>query len=215
MELAEVPGRNVPLAASELQSYIDALPRLLTANLTLLVSGELNTAVEVNGFYGPGSLTIVSGSGGFTLGGQLHIQNCSAFIYITRMDFQEPAGIVGDNGVISAERCGCVRVFKCGFTGLGEKSGAAAVEALNGTHLNLSSVQVAGFHTAVLAGQGSILSIDASEGENLSEFRNNARGAYAWRGGIVLLSPNIPDTLGGSANLKFGGLIASADGTLL
>jgi len=215
VELTEVPSRHVPLAASELQAYINALPRLLTEHLYLEPTGKLDTAVEVNNFYGPGGLTIV-GNRGFSMRNALRIQNCSLSVIVHTIEFQERADIGSVNAImVYAERSGQVRIYNCGFTGLGAESVARAVTAQMNSAIQMTRVRISGFYNAVMSDCGSILSIGNSEGENISEFSGNAVGAYVWGGGIVLLGAGIPDLLGGNAHQKFGGIIAKSDGTLL
>lgn len=214
VELSAIPSRRVELAASELQSYIDAMPRLLTEKLILGVTGDLGTAVEVKGFYGPGDLTIV-GSGKFTLQNALCIEGCSIFVYIRSIEFQERAGMVG-NGLLTVSRSGYVYAYDCDFTGLGAGSNICGVKAEEGSPVLLGSVKISNCMYAVLAGNTGVLSIDSAGADTPPcEFSGNAEGAYVWNGGIVLLGSGIPDTLGGAANRKFGGIIAKADGTLL
>ncbi len=218
VELAEVPSRYVPLAASELQSYINALPRLLTEYLYLEPAGELDTAVEVKDFYGPGRLTIV-GNRGFTMRNALRVLDCALPVRVHTIEFQEWAGVIGVSGVsavmVFAERSGRVEIYNCGFTGLGAKSVTRAAAAQINSSVQMTRVRISGCANAVMSDCGSILSIGASEGENISEFSGNAVGAYVWGGGMVLLGAGIPDLLGGNAHQKLGGIIAKADGTPL
>jgi len=213
VELTEVPSRHVPLAASELQSYINAMPRLLTEHLYLEPAGKLDTAVEVSNFYGPGGLTIV-GNRGFSMRNALHIQNCSLPVMVHTIEFQERADMSSPI-MVYAERSGQVRIYNCGFTGLGAESVARAAAAQMISAIQMTRVRISGFYNAVMSDCGSILSFGTSEGENISAFSGNAVGAYAWGGGMVLLGAGIPDLLGGNAHQKLGGIIAKADGTLL
>ena len=52
------PRRDVSLSASELQAYLDTLPRLLTEHYVITLSGTASEEVSVNGFYGCGSLLL-------------------------------------------------------------------------------------------------------------------------------------------------------------
>lgn len=54
----DISTRAVTVAAAELQAYIDALPRLLTEQITVKVTGTLSDSLYIQGFYGSGALTI-------------------------------------------------------------------------------------------------------------------------------------------------------------
>lgn len=71
------PQRYVTMPASELQDYLDALPRLLTENHIITLSGTCSQAVYMKGFYGCGSLTLRADNLGdcvFTRG--VFVENC-------------------------------------------------------------------------------------------------------------------------------------------
>ena len=53
------PTRTVSLAASELRSYIDHLPRMLTEDLHITVNGTVADRLTIDGFFGSGSIRIV------------------------------------------------------------------------------------------------------------------------------------------------------------
>ena len=52
------PQRYVTVPASELQTYLDALPRLLTEDHVITLRGTNSNIVSVKDFYGCGSLTL-------------------------------------------------------------------------------------------------------------------------------------------------------------
>ena len=56
VEKTAISGREVTVAAAELQVYINALPRLRTENLAITVTGDLTQKLVLSGFYGSGSL---------------------------------------------------------------------------------------------------------------------------------------------------------------
>lgn len=214
VELTAVKSVSVTLDAAELQSYLDALPRLLMEHHTLSVSGELATEVRVKDFYGPGYIQIYGGSG-FTMRNVLRISNCSTIMDIHSVEFQEREGHTGSEGMLAVDHSFYVSVDNCGFTGRGASSNAAAVTASHGSRVRMSRAQISALLYSVEAFNNSYLSIDKSSAESPSTFENNLKGAFVSSGGIILLSPGIPDTLGGAANVKLGGIIAKSDGTLL
>jgi len=208
VELAELPSRRVYLAASELQAYINAMPRLVTESLYLDVTGELDTAVEVKNFYGPGTLTIV-GNRGFTIRNTLSITDCAVFVYIYGVNLQErEMDDVLFKTLLNAERSRCVSCSHCCFTGLGNGTQSAAIRAVQETMFEVSQAKISGCKIAAIGGHSSVLSIESSE------FNGNVTGVHA-EGGMVLLGSGIPDLLGANTNVKLGGIIVKADGTLL
>lgn len=214
IELTETKSRYVELRASELQAYIDALPRFLTEKLSLLVSGELETAVELKHFCGPGLLVVNGKSrGNFTLRNRLFVQNCTVPIHLYNIEFQEREGLTSP--LLYVEDSGCVYCYACDFRGLGAQSRYAAVFVDNGSRVRLGSARISGCFVAAEACRASILSVENGVEDADCEFRDNGTGAYVWENGIILLDPKVPDTLGGSANGKRGGLIAKGNGTLL
>ena len=203
--------RTVRLEASGLQNYLDRLPRLLTEYLTLEVSGELSSAVEIRDFYGPGNLTVVSSSGGFTSRG-IRVTHCSVFVYLKNIAFQEREDMTPNDALLDVQHCGhFVQVVYCGFTGLGGAGRCIGVQAAYGSRVEMGNCLASGLGVVVQAARGSIITADGDS----SSYEDNAVGAYVWHGGIVLLTSPVPDTLGAPANKKYGGLIAKTDGTLL
>ena len=57
------PQRYVTVPASELQTYLDALPRLLTEHHVITLRGTNSNIVSVKDFYGCGSLTLRADKG--------------------------------------------------------------------------------------------------------------------------------------------------------
>lgn len=211
VELASPVKRTVRLEASGLQNYLDRLPRLLTEYLTLEVSGELSSAVEIRDFYGPGNLTVVSSSGGFTSRG-IRVTHCSVFVYLKNIAFQEREDMTPNDALLDVQHCGnFVQVVYCGFTGLGGAERCIGVQAAYGSRVEMGNCLASGLGVVVQAARGSIITADGDS----SSYEDNAIGAYVWHGGIVLLTSPVPDTLGAPANKKYGGLIAKTDGTLL
>ena len=211
VEKTDISRRTIKVAASELQAQINALPRLLTESLTLEVTGELDTAVEVKNFYGSGYLTIVAGSGGFTLRNKMQVSACSVFVYIKNIEFQERAGMTSNDALLHIDNCGNIHVSQCGFTGLDEAGRCTGALATYGSRVVMGSCRAAGLGVAVHAARSAIISIDGSE----PSYQDNKIGAYVWHGGIVMLTYPAPDTLGAPTNEKSGGLIVKSNGTLL
>ena len=212
VELADVPARVVNLAASEFQAYLDSLPRLVTEALNLKVTGELSTAVELSRFYGPGSITIDPPGSGFTLKNTLSIMYCALPVTVYPTNFQEPENSEEAAALVDIDRCGSlVKLHGCSFTGLGTASKYTGVRASYGSGAVMGSCHASGLNAVAQASNGASITVGGSD----SSYQDNKTGAYVWHGGTIMLTSPVPDTLGGSVNLKQGGLIVKSNGTLL
>lgn len=211
---AAVPVKYVTLAASELQDYLDNLPKLLTEYFDISVTGELNSAVNVENFYGAGSIQIYGGAG-FQMKNILSFFNCSVPISIHSIEFQENEKHTGANGLLKISSCNFASIFNCGFSGRGNESLGAALELRDGSVAYARKMRVSGMLYALEAFSSSAIGFYPSSGQNISIFENNINGAYVLSGGMVFLSSGMPDTLGGTANVKVGGIIVKGNGTLL
>lgn len=208
----KVPNFTVELTAEELPAYVGSLPRFLTKNYIIKVSGETESELVVTGFHGSGSIDI---RGEATLG-KVMVDNCSAFVKFQNIVFHEPAAGLGPGAAIfSAENASLVYLQNCGIAGqyktLPEAAAAYGLSVYRG-NLSTKNISIQGCNHAVIAGYGATVSVRAEAASNISD---NNNGAYVYNGGIVLLSGSAPDTLGGASNAKSGGIIAKANGTLL
>ena len=100
VEKTAISGQTVTLAASELQAYLNSLPRLVTDELYLYVAGELSAAVEVKNFYGPGILSISGQNGGFTMRNSMNISRCALPVYLEKIEFQEPENLAENSAML-------------------------------------------------------------------------------------------------------------------
>lgn len=205
--VSAVPSRSVTLSAGELQAYIDALPRLVAENLTLNVSGELASDVNLAGFYGPGSI-ILNGRSALTLYGTLNISRCALFLQVQSVAFDgsKKSGTYSQTLTSYSHNV----VFSgCKFNGNGTGN-VVAVNTTGMARLRAYSSEFRNLGIAVSAQDGSIIEVGGSGGA----YEGNAKGASAYSG-IILLSPRVPETLGGAANSNSAGLIVGAGGKLL
>ena len=200
-----VKNRSVTLAASGLQEYLDSLPRLVTENLTISVTGSLNTGVNLQGFYGPGSI-VINGNSNFTLYGSLQISRCNLYIAVQNVTFDgsKQSGTYSQT-ITSYSRTVAFR--NCNF--LGGPGNALAINSDGAARIIVVSPEIKNVYIAVSAQSGSIISVT---GTAVASGNKTGADAYA---GIVLLGPTIPQTLGGAANTNRSGLIVGANGTLL
>lgn len=199
------PSRTVTVAAAELPAYINALPRLLTENITINVgAGTCTDKVDIFDFYGCGSIRINgAASYGSVFSGGITIRHCLIHVDIRGVSVSANSGTV-----VGVTTAAYVYLESCKIDGSNATYCASSYE---GAHLSLTSCTLSNCSSgsAILCGHTSIAALsDCSANANQT-------GAFVYRGGIVLLAGSTPDTLGGSSNKKSGGMIVKANGTLL
>ena len=200
--------RAVTVSAENLRAYILSLPRILTEKLTINVTGTATELIWIEGFYGPGSIEIAGVMGSTNLNGGVLVLSCAVMVKIHHCNIGPSSG--GTSHCVQVQNSsGCVFLDECYLNGNGSSRGLASSYSatVSFEHGGIKNQQ-----TAVLAGQSSVVSVAIQEADGAS---NNTYGAYVWWGGIILLAYNTPDLLGGASNVKNGGIIAKADGTLL
>lgn len=208
VQAVSVPGRTVEIELSALQNYLDSLPRLLTEDLTIKVTGSWTGNITVYGFYGSGSLTI-SGKDGCTLTGNMTINRCSASMQLFDMAFQAPATGLHQNSLLYATVNRHLWMQNCSFVGNGICYG---VEGYISSSICVVDCPISDCNIAVESvANGRVVVFNNS----VVTYANNTYGASVYRGGIILLGENTPDTLGAAANTHNGGIIAKANGTLI
>lgn len=208
VQAVSVPGRTVEIELSALQSYLDSLPKLLTEDLTIKVTGSWTGNITVYGFYGSGSLTI-SGKDGCTLTGNMTINRCSASMQLFDMAFQAPATGLYQNSLLYAMINRHLWMQNCSFVGNGA---CAGVEGYISSSICVVDCPISDCNIAVESvANGRVVVFNNS----VVTYANNTYGASVYRGGIILLGENTPDTLGAAANAHNGGIIAKANGTLI
>ena len=207
-----VPIREYTMDINEVQSFLDGLPRLLTEGVSITVSGTLTSQLTISDFYGSGNLWIHAETlGACVIQNAVRIDNCKAQVELSSLQLEQ-VDTIGAEGLLWVTRSPYVKVIDCTLTGCtGAVYGAGAKD---GSAMFFEGGFVSGFQIAVFAGEQSKTYVQGTSG-NTNAFQNNTTGAYVWNGGVMLLGNNVPDLLGGSANLKQGGMIVKADGTLL
>lgn len=203
-----VPGRTVEIELSALQSYLDSLPKLLTEDLTIKVTGSWTGIITVYGFYGSGHLTI-TGMDGCTLTGTMCINRCSVGMNLFDMAFHAPATGLYQNSLLYATVNRHLWMQNCSFVGNGA---CAGVEGYISSSICVVDCPISDCNIAVESvSNGRVVVFNNS----VVTYANNTYGASVYRGGIILLGENTPDTLGAAANAHNGGIIAKANGTLI
>lgn len=210
----EVPTVSVSLAASELQGYLNSLPRLVTETLLIYVSGEINEPVTVSDFYGSGSVNILSQNlGDAVFKSTVSIVNCHVLVGLGKMMWAPSAQTDGAaSAMLSVSRSIMVRTDNCEFSGEASSWNAYGVSANMDSAVTMIDCSIHHIARAVAAISGGKATV---HGTNASAFHDNTYGAYVSTGGMIFLCGSVPDILGGTVNYKNGGLIVKSDGTLL
>ena len=219
VESVTVPSKTVTLTAAELPGYIAALPRLLTANLSVFVSGDVAQAVDITGFYGSGSLWILSSASDpyqtdAAVIHKLKILNSSIRVRLSRIRFED-SGLDHGDALLEVEHGRC-EIYECSFIGKRAQTGKNqfAIRSYRNSIVTSSDIyEISGFYMAGISGYSSILSIHSGLGEPV--FQGNAYGVHAYRGGAVYLSGKTPDRVGGERNQYDGGIITGESGILI
>jgi len=208
--LAKIPAnRTVTVPMEELADYISGLPRMLTEQLTIKVSGEWTGQILITGFYGSGTLT-VQGEGTAVIHGDIQILNCGCMVLLEKLTVQATAEMAEKGGyLLYCVAALTVWVTSCTLVGKGKSIGIRAAE---GSHVNMISDSVTVCVSVVESTACSSTALVYTTGAG---YARNTYGACAYNGGLVILGPNVPDLLGGASNRKDGGAIIRQNGTLL
>lgn len=207
VEAIRVPSRTVEVAATDLPAYIEGLPRLLTENLTVRVTGSAAIPrLTCIGFYGSGLLYIqVTEGSEVKVYVQVFIDYCSVPITL------EGLRIIGDNSgagtIFAVVRTPLVVARDC-VIDRGRDIGKSGSVAQTGSRLLLERCQITHCSPAINCISGSITCAINCTGVN------NTVGVST-TGGLVMLTGTTPELMGGTTNQKNGGLIVKSNGTLL
>lgn len=201
-------AKTYTMDIGDVQAFLDGLPRLLTEEITLRVSGTLTEKLTFSGFSGCGTLRILADeAGACALPGGLEVKNCAVPLRLISLNFTDQPGSTGK--CVNLENTPYVSLESCVFSGNGSDT---ALSATGNTVVSLDISSVTGFHTAVLACRGAIVCVNCAAA---GDFSGNQYGAHVWYGGSVLLGASTPELLGGSSHVHDGGIIAKLDGTLI
>lgn len=199
-----VPSRNESVAASDLQALLDSLPKFLNDSIKIFVTGEVTTQILISGFHGSGQFDLRMN--GATLHGGMKIENCSVKVIVNNCVLDTANLSVRDALIVTKSDYVCLQGVTLTGDGTNNHWGIACG---NGSHVSCNECTINNFGRAVLCSEAAI--IDFAQGT----YSGNAYGAHVWHGGIVMLSEGAPDTLSGASNIKDGGIIVKANGTLL
>lgn len=196
-----VSYRNVEVDAAALPAYLAALPRLLTENLVIHVSGTVEEPISLNGFYGNGVLWLKADAlGDWTVKNIMTMQDCSVRVSIQNAVFID-SGAAAETyykAVVFGYNARYLEVIECTFTGDGTGKAVMVTNQASGFMLRCT---VRNFSSAVCAWGASLMSVAESGGSE------NTYGLHTYRGGIVFLDGETPELMGGASNYNSGGLI--------
>ena len=195
-----VPTEYVTLTAEELADYIADLPRLLTRNITITVSGTLTEPVVIQNFYGNGTLRIQAASlGDFVIKNtQVKIISCGAQIELDKLVFiVDETAEATDAANVHVDLSFNVWIIGSSFTGNGA---GRAIMCANHAVATLKRLTIQNYKIAVSVWDGGTGNLLSDSGEN------NTYGICVYNVGVALLSET-DLLLGGSANYNNSGLI--------
>lgn len=207
VQAVSVPSRSVTVAASELAAYIAALPRLLTENLMVnITGGTVSENLNLRYFYGPGSLQLMVVDGQTVhLTNGVAIYRCEASILLDNLSLH---GLPPGEAFVYIRESTNTWLSRCTIDGAeaaGKNLYGVNVEGLSMAYIGQCDIK--NVSTAVLASLSAAI-VSACTGSG------NTVGAYTYRGGRCYLSGGTPTLMGGNSNVNSGGPIFS-NGTLL
>ena len=197
-------AENVTLDAAELQTYLNALPRMLTKHLAITVSGTLTEPLVFQNFYGSGSINLEGGSTArTTLQNGLQVEKCDISMILRHCHIFPDT--TGNSAVCVKCSYGNLYLDECVITG---NNNSCGLEVSHGGLVVADNCSMSGHETCVLASRGGFANLNNSAS---GQFSGNTVGAQTWYGGIIVMTSSTPTLLGGSTNDKSGGLIVSGN----
>ena len=204
------------LNASELQAYLNSLPRLLTENHVITLNGTYSQVINIAGFYGCGSITLrAEAVGGCVLNHWVNITNCAIPVVLQKIKWQEPVEILGSGQSYVIVENAQVFMDECVLIG-SKDSGSQRPGGVNAQRFGALYTENCVFKTLTFCAQtyfGGYVELLANQDGTL--FEDNYMGVATYNGGIILLTGKTPDTPGSTWNSRNGGLLVSASGKVL
>ena len=216
MEKTAISGREVTVAAAELQVYINALPRLRTENLAITVTGDLTQKLVLSGFYGSGSFHFYPQNNQTVFRAGIEATNCAVLVELHNLQFQLPlVGAFDGDACVRAGAFSHVILVGCSFTGTADSLLPVPLHAHDGGIEIATSLRASYCGAVALVVRAGIAVISCSE-EDPSPLHDNHWGVHTWEGGIAIIANSYtPTLLGGTAHHHQGGAVINYDGTLV
>lgn len=202
-----VKNRAVTVEASQLKNYLNQMPRLITENLHIKVTGELTENVNLGPFFGPGSI-VIDGLSEFVMYETLNISSCNLKIIVQSMTF-DGSRRAGPYSQTITSYSRTVMFSGCNFQGGAGPGSVVSVNSNGSSGIMLYNTNIKNTYLAVSAQDGSIISVDGKT----SVFSGNAVGASVYNG-IIMLSPRVPEMLGAASHANNAGIIVGPGGKL-
>ena len=193
------------LSASELQAYLDSLPRLLTENHVITLNGTHSQIVYIKDFYGCGSITLRAANlGDCVFTKTIEITNCHVPVNMEKLKWELNAESPSTNACIICSGS-TVKAQECSVTGYVSSSGEKIGRGV--TTLEQGSVMLfnCAFHNLEIALNTYMSGFISVNGGTETDYSGNTDGVYTYYGGLVMLGNIVPPKVGGSGNVLNGG----------
>lgn len=200
------PSRTVSVDAGDLQTFLNRLPKLVTENLTIQVSGITSDFITLKSFYGSGSITIkADASAGCTFKRCIHVNDCCCNIWLDGLTFDD-AEQLEKTAMVLVWFSSNVHIMKCSFSGAGA---GIAISVSGVSHARVIECAIQNFSVALDGHNNAMIFV-----MNCSDVSGNTTGVQAGYGTITLLG-GTPNLLGGAANYKYSGALIVSTGNVL
>lgn len=217
VQASSVGSVSKSLNASELQAYLNSLPRLLTENHVITLNGTYSQVVNIVGFYGCGSITLrAEAVGDCVFHNQVNVTNCVIPIVFQKIKWQEPVEILGSGQSYVAVSSAQVFLDNCVLIGSKAGENNQRPQGVNAQRFGALYTENCVFKTLTACAQtyfGGYIELLTSQDGTL--FEDNYMGVSTYYGGIILLTNKTPDTPGSTWNSRNGGLLVGANGKVL
>ena len=193
------------LNASELQGYLDSLPRLLTEEYYITLSGTCSQIVYLKGFYGCGSITLRAANlGDCVFTKNMEIISCHVPVNMEKLKWELNAESPSDRACIVCAGS-TVNVEGCSFTGYVPSSGTKI--GRGATTMKQGSVVLwnCAFHDLEIVLNTYMSGFISINGGPETDYSGNVTGVYAYQGGLIMLGDVVPPQVGGTGNVLNGG----------
>lgn len=204
------------LNASELQAYLDSLPRLLTENHVITLNGTYSQGINIEGFYGCGSITLRAAAvGDCVFHNCAKVTNCAVPVVFQKIKWQEPVETLSTGQSYVTVTSAQVFLDNCVLIG-SKNNGSQRPGGVSTQRFGALYTENCVFKTLTFCAQtyfGGYVELLTSQDGTL--FEDNYMGVSTFYGGIILLTNKTPDTPGSTWNTRNGGLLVSASGKVI
>lgn len=203
-------GKRYTMPVTELQAFLNNMPRMIMDGYTFTVSGTLEEPLVIANFCGCGSIHIKAEERGgctFTKGIRISSNTCET-VTLQNLVFSNPDAADHNACEIQAGGFQNLYLFNCDFSG---NQKGTAIEVGNGTTATALNCTIKRYMYVALTMYNSILVVSC---EKEDDTENNICGARTYFGGIIQMGLYTNPTLGGTYFNKGGGLIVKPNNTV-